>query len=114
MKPMQAGAVELDRCGFCKGLWFDGGELEKVLGKKLSGSLTSADVRSRKCPKCNVQLVAVVLGEVQVDACTTCRGVFLDDGELKKLNGGQQVRVRADEVVQAQDDVMAWLNKMGG
>lgn len=110
MKPLQAGAVELDRCAFCKGLWFDAGELEKVLGKKLSGAL-GGEIRARMCPHCEVNLHAVTLGEVQVDVCTTCRGVFLDSGELKALNGGQDVRVRTD--AQLQDDVMAWLNRLG-
>lgn len=110
MKPLQAGAVELDRCTFCKGLWFDAGELEKVLGKKLSGAL-GGEIRARMCPHCKVNLHAVTLGEVQVDVCTTCRGVFLDSGELKALNGGQDVRVRTD--AQLQDDVMAWLNRLG-
>ena len=110
MKPLQAGAVELDRCTFCKGLWFDAGELEKVLGKKLAGML-GGELRARQCPHCKVNLYAVTLGDVQVDVCTTCRGVFLDSGELKALNGGQDVRVRTD--AQVQDDVMAWLNRLG-
>ena len=120
MKPLQAGAIELDRCTFCRGLWFDGGELEKVLNKRLIGELVKPDERARKCPTCNVNLGAVVLGNVQVDACTTCRGVFLDDGELVALNGGQKVRVEAGAPpppprsdAEVKDDVMGWLDSLG-
>lgn len=122
MCPFQAGAIELDRCSFCRGLWFDGGELEHVLGKKLVGSLETAMITTRKCAKCSVALHPAELGGLRVEVCLTCRGVFLDDGELVKLNDGKQVRVtqeakpatpapRAES--DAQLDVKNWLTSLG-
>lgn len=112
MRPFQAGAVELDRCSFCRGLWFDGGELEAVLGKKLTGMLDQSLTTARRCAKCTTQLSPAVLGELRVEVCTTCRGVFLDDGELTALNGGQKVRVQRDEA-QQRDEVAGWLKSLG-
>lgn len=113
MRPFQAGAVELDRCPFCRGLWFDGGELEQVLGKKLVGALDNTISTSRRCAKCTTPMQPAVLGELRVEVCTTCRGVFLDDGELTKLNGGQKVRVQARDEAQVRDEVAGWLKSLG-
>ncbi len=119
MTPFQAGPTELDRCPFCKGLWFDAGELEQVLGKKLVGALDQGTASSRHCAQCKVPMRPVTLGGLQVEACTACRGVFLDDGELVALNDGKRVRVQAQAEppprteAQVKDDLMDWLHSMG-
>lgn len=92
MKPFQVSGIELDRCTFCSGLWFDGGELEAVLKKPLSPKLDEG-VTTRRCPQCAVAMRPAVLGRCRVEACTTCGGVFLDEGELVALNDGKPVRV---------------------
>lgn len=38
-----------------------------------------------KCPKCGMQLEEVAFGEVKVDKCFNCGGLWLDDGELTTL-----------------------------
>jgi hypothetical protein len=40
-----------------------------------------------KCPKCGMDLMSLVYRGVEIDKCTACRGVWLDDGELEKLTG---------------------------
>jgi Zn-finger nucleic acid-binding protein len=38
------------------------------------------------CPDCsNVQLIARERSTIEIDECPTCRGVWLDRGELDKL-----------------------------
>jgi Zn-finger nucleic acid-binding protein len=37
------------------------------------------------CPKCGGQLAEQRRGEVVVDACGSCGGIFLDKGELELL-----------------------------
>mgnify|MGYP003348956938 CR=1 FL=1 len=37
------------------------------------------------CPKCGHDLHQETLEGVAVDICPSCRGIFLDDGELAKL-----------------------------
>jgi RNA polymerase-binding transcription factor DksA len=37
------------------------------------------------CPKCGAELHEEELEGVSVDICPSCRGIFLDDGELSKL-----------------------------
>jgi Zn-finger nucleic acid-binding protein len=120
MRTFQAGAHELDRCTFCSGLWFDGGELNAVLGKRPAASLTEDQESSRHCPRCKTAMTPAVVGGLRVEFCKTCNGVFLDDGELTALNGGQPVRIQVGAPppapraeAQVKDDVMGWLESLG-
>ncbi len=123
MKAFVVSGVELDRCTFCKGLWFDGGELEQVLRKPVNPQLDEGET-ARRCAKCQVPMRPAVLGRLRVEACTKCHGVFLDEGELVALNDGKPVRVTMEappkraaappvsdqRVGQAVDD---WLKELG-
>ena len=35
-----------------------------------------------KCPKCGMQLDEIAFGDVRVDKCFSCEGLWLDKGEL--------------------------------
>lgn len=37
------------------------------------------------CPICNVQLVMSERHGIEIDYCPTCRGIWLDRGELDKI-----------------------------
>jgi uncharacterized protein len=38
-----------------------------------------------KCPKCGMQLEEIEFGDVKVDKCFGCEGMWLDSGELEML-----------------------------
>jgi uncharacterized protein len=38
-----------------------------------------------KCPKCGMQLEEMAFGDVRVDKCFSCEGIWLDKGELEIL-----------------------------
>jgi hypothetical protein len=42
-----------------------------------------------KCPKCGSDLEEINHGEVMIDHCTGCQGIWLDAGELELLTQGQ-------------------------
>ena len=44
------------------------------------------------CPNCNQSMTAVNRQGVEFDMCPTCRGVWLDRGELEKLVAGSVIR----------------------
>ncbi|MBI4519787.1 MAG: zf-TFIIB domain-containing protein [Gemmatimonadetes bacterium] len=46
-----------------------------------------------KCPKCGADLVEREHGNVKVDICQECRGMWLDSGELDLIRHMQQQRV---------------------
>jgi hypothetical protein len=44
-----------------------------------------------KCPKCGMQLEEIAFGDVRVDKCLSCDGLWLDKGELdliREKDGG--------------------------
>ncbi len=41
-----------------------------------------------KCPKDGSDLKEVAIGNVKVDTCPTCKGMWLDAGELELLGAG--------------------------
>jgi Zn-finger nucleic acid-binding protein len=46
------------------------------------------------CPNCNASMSEVKRADVAFDMCPTCRGVWLDRGELEKIiAGGRDERV---------------------
>ena len=38
-----------------------------------------------KCPKCGSQLEEIAFGDVRIDKCFNCEGVWLDKGELERI-----------------------------
>jgi len=51
---------------------------------------TDAGVSGRRCPACGVPMTKFKYSrtDVEVDLCEECRGVWLDLGELKRLETG--------------------------
>jgi len=92
--------VELDYCHYCKGVWFDAGELDLLLEAtglkhvrqtlgdvlRLPEALTSE--RKRRCPICNINMKKVKIGGetgVMIDACIRHDGLWFDGGEVADL-----------------------------
>jgi Zn-finger nucleic acid-binding protein len=38
-----------------------------------------------RCPKCRSDMEQIMIDDTEVDRCTTCHGLWFDDGELEKL-----------------------------
>jgi Zn-finger nucleic acid-binding protein len=75
-------------------LWLDSGELEKI-GKgsaddvtKLRTALVGSEApdppsdTTTPCPACPGTLKEMKLGQVTIEFCPACNGIFLDKGEL--------------------------------
>ena len=100
--------VEVDVCFVCEGIWFDAGELEKVIqadskdlqfidldreeldGKKIAGLRDELDKKEAICPRCGngIKLVRKEhkgKHKVNVDICQKCNGIWLDGGEINEL-----------------------------
>jgi hypothetical protein len=99
--------VELDQCEACSGIWFDSGELRRILGKRSIERLRSMakarkedDEKRATCPRCKGEgkLVQVtdLSTEIHIDTCAVCGGQWLDGGELEILRGEGSIRVVVD------------------
>lgn len=81
--------VQVDRCPACHGLWFEVGELEDTVAKLVPQERLGAPT-DRRCPACSTTMETVLLpGAVPAETCGSCRGVWLDEGELKELGGAE-------------------------
>ena len=49
----------------------------------------AAGTSSMKCPRCDGTLKESKVGDVSIDTCDSCGGVWLDSGELEQLTKGE-------------------------
>ena len=99
MERHTSGALQVDRCPTCAGLWLDALELQRIL--ETPGEVARLDkgresrppnrdsVRRIDCPRDGSPLVAMSdpkQPHVRFEQCTVCGGLFLDAGELKDLS----------------------------
>ena len=106
--------VKANVCWVCEGIWFDEGELEKVIvadsknlkfidldreeldGKEASGLYKELDAAIGKCPKCTEEIKLERTNcpkGIFVDICPKCEGVWLDGGEIKKMRDRTLVKL---------------------
>lgn len=97
--------LEVDLCPRCGGLWLDRGEITRAARlpeseiSRLRGLLLDssgppplASTHLVPCPACSGSLAEVLLGNVHVDYCSSCHGIFLDRGELEQALAAVRVR----------------------
>ena len=91
--------IELDYCTRCRGVWFDAGELELLLGSAGLGgheafleavmkSAASVSEKKRRCPICNIKMNKAFVdkeAKTVVDICPEGHGIWFDGGELERL-----------------------------
>lgn len=96
------GPLDLDLCLACAGIWFDTGELSRLisagpdvvlrLAERLHASTLRPNVRSLggpSCPACRSALESTDYGAlrgVSVDACRWCEGVWITRTSLTRLS----------------------------
>ena len=93
---LELDEIEIDYCLECKGVWFDAGELELLLGdaaltEVLMSSMqkfAKSNEKKRKCPICGKKMDKIICGEeknILIDECRNHHGLWLDHGELEAL-----------------------------
>lgn len=108
---VSVGDVVIDRCSFCGGLWFERDELRLAKDKKVKDARwVDIELKDEKldwfkfelwknklkfkaakdikfCPHCKTPLYKVAYGDsdVKIDICGICGGIWLDQGEFKKI-----------------------------
>lgn len=114
----QESGLEIDTCPECLGMWFDGNELSRFLeggslkrefqriadAEPLQSVGFTIDTRARRCPRCRTGLEERLFSDVTLDVCSQCQGLFMDDGELRRVILKYQKGDRGDELVREQLD----------
>jgi Zn-finger nucleic acid-binding protein len=98
MEIFECFGIELDTCKLCGGLWFDGGEIDKLttvknIPKRLTQpvaydfSQKKIEEGDRTCPRCDVIMAVTDYNGVSIDICPQCKGMWFDRYELGKAIG---------------------------
>lgn len=90
MFPGRKKGVQIDCCSSCNGIWLDKGELATIAQTKtdIPASAQFKKPTEFPCPRCGTKLSEQPYssdGDLLVDSCTGCSGVYLDKGELEKI-----------------------------
>jgi Zn-finger nucleic acid-binding protein len=67
----------LDRCTACGGIWFDNAELSGAAGGRIDVEMLDID-SPRRCPACEASMEKAKIGDIEVETCSECGGVFLE------------------------------------
>ena len=98
MQQVEYEGVEIDRCKYCKGIWFDAGESEVLRNEKAAVAIDTGSPRTGKqsneidnyrCPRCSGGMMRMVDPQqthIWYEECTSCRGSFFDAGEFSDLS----------------------------
>jgi Zn-finger nucleic acid-binding protein len=91
-------SLEIDFCPFCRGLWFDNEEIRSFIKSRKFRELflaekerrkiiplTADHLKARSCPRCLRKMEERTHCDVAFDFCTTCHGIWLDDGEINQI-----------------------------
>lgn len=93
MALVRVDEVEVDQCDSCGGIWFDSGELAKIVGARDVEALRTkaqapkeSDHKRASCPRCRGEgklvQIASLTSDIHIDTCAVCGGEWLDGGEL--------------------------------
>jgi hypothetical protein len=61
--------------------------VEKARAMEAAAREEQKKLHFMKCPKCGMELEAVIFRGVTIDKCYSCNGTWLDAGELETLAG---------------------------
>ncbi len=103
------GAVTVDECPSCCGVWFEKGELEEAKDAVdadlnwldfdvwKSGVNLASRQSARVCPACGVKMVGLTCGHtgVAVDYCHACDGAWLDQHQFHRIIEALQAEVNS-------------------
>jgi PAT family beta-lactamase induction signal transducer AmpG len=97
MEQIDYEGTEIDRCTICNGIWFDAGEIEVMKNEQAAAAIDTGDAKvgkqsnimdSYQCPRCSgamVKVVDPVQTHIWYETCSSCKGSYLDAGELREL-----------------------------
>ena len=86
--------VTVDFCDSCKGIWFDADEMAFML--EMASDIPDLDEVKKDakpteygCPRCEnrklEEMKFIALHDLLIDRCPQCHGIWLDKGELPKI-----------------------------
>jgi Zn-finger nucleic acid-binding protein len=123
LAPETAHGVTVDACPQCAGIWFDDSEYGR-LKTVASSALFALEDRlvpqaerlaqgshERRCPACSMVMFRyryLYNSPVELDGCERCNGVWVEDGELRKMSEAlAAVRTAKDTAAERKAEALA-------
>ena len=97
--PASTEATQCDHCGArlatvtcpsCFGMMFAGEKFCSHCGAKAAPVETAAGAKPELCPRCRVEMNAVVIGGANLRECPRCAGIWADADSLEKICEDQE------------------------
>ena len=105
LRPIEYEGIRIDSCDDCGGTWLDAGEFKQIIrarevrfdpderravarAAKITGIELHKVDRTFTCPSCGKRTAPVHYGGdsgIIIDRCAACHGIWLDQGELEKI-----------------------------
>jgi Zn-finger nucleic acid-binding protein len=101
LKPETFQGIELDICEICAGIWFDMGELRRLMDSEERSLIKTEDCvkpttdsrpkRSdlpRLCPRCRLPMSShryMHVSFIWLEGCERCSGIWVEEGELQQI-----------------------------
>ena len=86
------GGETVDQCDACNGTWYDASELSSILRNTVGHASpdfpSAAPLSTILCPKCSIEISATIYANdsgIPICKCTSCKGVWLVEGQLEKI-----------------------------
>ncbi len=89
MQLFKLRGVEIDRCIWCGGVYFDAGEIDEA-GAGAAALTLYDDVVDVRCPECAVEMSSAELSRIPAYGCGQCRGIYVQGSQLEALVGEAQ------------------------
>jgi Zn-finger nucleic acid-binding protein len=103
----------LRSCGRCLSRVFHGHAHCPACGSALSDSATGATQADRPCPRCTTPMHPRPVGDLVIDECETCHGVFLDHVAIQRVVTDRQ-QARAEAILAIVPRAQIYLTPPGG
>lgn len=101
LEPIDFRGITINECPKCHGRWFDRGELRKAKDNtdedlrwldfdpfiQKSEHFSAVADNGNQCPKCSQKMISLTYKNsgVVIDKCAQCRGIWLQNGEFKRI-----------------------------
>jgi len=101
------GDVLVLQCDSCNGTWCDATELASIIHAHIYQSAQDSLVappESMPCPKCDIKITATIYAHdsgVPIHKCSSCSGVWLAAGQLKRIAEYRHGSHKTDRLGQA-------------
>ncbi len=123
LETINFAGTAIDKCPKCAGIWFDASELKRVKDgdptgwKEIEDQIAplpdkpiTPDPAWKACPACRQPMYHyrfMLNSDIMLDQCTACDGIWVDDGELGRMQQFLDECAKKDQKLPAEAIAMA-------